>query len=174
MNILLLTAAADRIEVALCVAKRQTHCAFDGEIVLCPDATQVVLRETGGSELFRAKLPALSLSEGLAQVLTWLSERNIRVDLTTHRITQHGAEENFLRLTTAKLGLLESFAEGMPVLACVQAVSAWRTDCPQFAYFSVRPHTAESLVSVIAGSSARPPVACPKMKKVRCESCSAS
>lgn len=172
MNILLLTADVDRIGVALCVAQRATHCTLEGEVFSAGESTQVMLREPHGPELYRSKLADTSLSDGLAQVLTWLSVRNIRVDLVTHRICQHGTEENFLRLTPAKLGILAEFASSKAAVPCIQAVSAWHTDMPQFAYFSVRPHTAESLVSVIAGSSAQPPAGCPKKMKVRCETCS--
>ena len=172
MNSLLLKAEADRIGVALCVAERATHCTLEGEVFSASESTQVVLREPRGPELYRAKLAGTSLTEGLGQVLTWLSVRNIRVDMVTHRIDQHGEEENFLRLTPAKLGILKQFASSKAAVPCMQAVSAWHTDMPQFAYFSVRPHTAESLVSVIAGSSAQPPAGCPKKMKVRCETCS--
>ncbi|KWA84301.1 hypothetical protein WL29_23375 [Burkholderia ubonensis] len=171
MNILLLAADSKRIGVALCVAQRATHCTLEGEVSLAgKGSTLVLLREPRGPELYRTTLTGTSLVEGLAHVLTWLSVRNIRVDMVTHRIDQQGQEESFLRLP--KLGLLDSFASSKAAASCVRAVTAWQPDKPQFAYFSVRPHTPESLVSVIAGSNAQPPVGCPKKMKVRCETCS--
>ncbi|KVP75379.1 hypothetical protein WJ93_08155 [Burkholderia ubonensis] len=174
MNILLLTADADRVGVALCVAQRETHCALEGEVTTSGESTLAVLREPRGPELHRAELPGTFLADGLSALLAWLTTRNIRVDLVTHRIAQHGTDETFLRLSPAQLGIMEGFTACKDALPCVQAVSAWNQVTPQFVHFSVRPHTPESLVSVIAGSGARPPAGCPKKMKVRCETCSAS
>ncbi|KVP17208.1 hypothetical protein WJ84_02700 [Burkholderia ubonensis] len=174
MNILLLTADADRISVALCVAQRATHCALEGEVTSAGNSTLVVLREPGGPELHRVELCGTNRADGLMAALAWLAARNLRVDMVTHRIAQHGEEENFLRLTPSRAGILEGFAAGKDALHYAQTVTAWNPATPQFVYFSVRPHTAESLVSVIAGSGAHAPTGCPRKMKVRCETCCAT
>lgn len=177
MNILLLTAEAARMRVALVIARGGLNCAIEGEIVATGGEVQVQLSEPQGQALHRAKLPAsaaVGTAAGIGEILAWLGARNIRIDLAAHRIAHHAEHDHILRLAPDRVATLAEFESCKAAVYGIEAIAAKAPALPQLAFFAVRPHSSVSIAAAIVDAGLHAPAGCPKKLKVRCETCCAN
>lgn len=179
MNILLLTADADRTAVAFCIAHGPVYCALAGEVTAANGHAAVSLRDPLDHQLHNAVVPCPSVlgadrAAAVLVALNWLRERRIRVDLVVHRVAHHGASAHVLRLTQERIiDRLAGFPACQPAVYCMDAVAKIDPALPQVVFFGVRPQTVESVAEAVLAAGMHPPASCPKKMKVRCESCTA-
>lgn len=179
MNILLLTAAAARTSIALVIARGETSCALEGEVVALDGAVQVQLGEPRGQVLHQVEVPTpavlgAAVQAGIGDVLSWLGARNIRVDLVAHRIAHHAEHDHVLRLAPDRVDTLAEFEACKAAVYGIEAVSVVAPGLPQVAFFATRPHSATTIAAAITAAGLHAPAGCPKKLKVRCESCCAN
>lgn len=177
MNILLLTADADRICLVLCTTRGVAHCAFDG-VIAVGEPQYIELREHHGVVLHRADLQAVptvaARRRGIELVLAWLRQRNIRVDLVAHRVAHHADHDHVLRLEPDRVSTMAEFESCKHAVYSIEAVTAFDDQLPQAAFFAVRPHTELSMAEAVAAGGLQAPASCRKKLKVRCGDCCAS
>lgn len=179
MNILLLTADAARTSIALVIARGETSCALEGEIVAREGAVQVQLGEPRGQVIHQVEVPTpavlgAAVQAGIGDVLSWLGARNIRVDLVAHRIAHHAENDHIVRLAPDRVDTLAEFEASKAAVYGIEAVASASPAVPQVAFFAVRPHSPVTIAQAIAAAGLHAPAGCPKKLKVRCESCCAS
>jgi hypothetical protein len=172
MNILILAPKAGRIELSLCVVDGGApELALQGHACLGTPGV-AVLHDPRGAVLHRFEFTGEPIAAGLASALTWLRERNIRVDAAVHEVSPLVANDLTLRLSPAMKGVL-SGAPANQARESVTAVTAWDDACPQFVHYAIDPGNIDNLVSAVTNACATPPSYCRQNRKVRCDACTA-
>lgn len=171
MNILLLSAHAERVGVALCVATGTPELALEGRVV-SGATTHVELREPNGPLLHSTDLAA-GLAAGVTAVLDWFETRKIRVDAVCHQVGPLAHQDTMLRLSSQTKTMMGGNRD-CPKGRCVRAVTAWSEACPQYLRYTHEPENLAALAAVLVKTRVLPPADCPKKLKVRCDACVAS
>jgi hypothetical protein len=172
MNILILASKPDRIDLSLRVGGGTTPAlVLAGHVCLGAPAV-AELRDPQGTVLHRLEFTGERLAAGLVSALTWLRNRNIRVDAAVHEVGPLVPNDLILRLSAAMKGTLSS-SPANQARESVKAVSAWDETCPQFVHYAIDPGNLDNLVSAVTDACATPPSYCRQNRKVRCDACTA-
>lgn len=169
MNILLMTAMADEVHLALCVAGFDAESVLEGRVSQDGEKIGVTLTDALGEPI--QHISCDTLEDGVIQVLDWLAARNLRVDILAHRIFLHGGQEDTIRLTEDTFALMRAYPACAKAVSHMARLAAHSPACPQVLHIASNPQSIEKAIqSIMASGSMTPPVGCHKVR-VRCESC---
>ncbi len=169
MNILLMTATADEVQLALCVAGFGAESVLEGRVAQAGEKVGVTLTDAFGEPIQHT--PCETLEDGVIQVLDWLAARNMRVDILAHRIFLHGGAEDTIRLTEDTFALMRAYPACAKAVSHMERLAAHSPACPQVLHIASHPQSVEKAIqSLLSSGSMTPPVGCHKVR-VRCESC---